>query len=175
MTPRAFALHSTSFQDNLLQSYRKISIFLSLAWLGLGVFCTYAVLLFLGSAYQFALMVVLAALFGMSCLTVLRMTRLIDARAKDVDYWQRRVIWLEAELPTSEREFTVFKIAQRFGLDDSERRLRTDFTPLTAQGLDEIMGQGRGLTRRVMEIFVPASTLVIWALLLTTGVMSFFV
>lgn len=130
---RRLLLQAAAWQDSLLLSYRALQTGVQLTLLA-----TAALVAGLGRPGLSPWIV--AALFVLHLCTAAALKQLVIARAKDVDWWHRRLLAAEAELADpARRHFTAFKQQQK-GLAEGG--------PADPQALIE---KAVGHTRRVVD------------------------
>lgn len=154
-----------AYQDNLLQSYRKLSMLLQSVLLLIGTWLFMIMLSFrygakAGQAYLVLLAVTLLALYVWYI-----MKKLIAARCEDVNYYHNQIIEAEQHLPKEQQVLTAFKVYQKYGrkeADPSGHFLQFEITPAIQQQLIE---KGKGHTRKLLDRNIPIGILCVWACL----------
>jgi len=171
---RLFALQAAQLQDALLQNYRKLMHVIALSLLGFGSVLTLSLSLLAGTILQIIFTIVLFIAAASSLLIYQWGVKLINMRAKDVDYWHRQIMVLEETLPAKERTFTLFKIAQKHGQVAALEVLENEYSPLTNSNLDELMGKLKVHSRSIWDNSVPMFYGMMWAGLVSVSGVSYF-
>lgn len=170
---RLFALQAAQLQDSLLQNYRKLMHMIALALLGFGAIIVLPLALLAGTVLQIIFTVVLFIAAAASLLIYQWGTKLINMRAKDVDYWHRQIMVLEESLPPAERTFTLFKISQKHGKVAALEVLENEYSPLTNANLDELMSKLKTHSRSIWDNSVPMFYGMMWAGLVSVSGVSY--
>lgn len=163
---RSFLLAAAAWQDRLLAASRGLRTRVLLALLVAGVIAAA-----LAAIRPLEGGLLAAALFALHLWCAVALGRLVEARSRDVDWWQRRLLQAERALADpARRHLTAFKLSQRQPADPA----------LVAHGLaapadaaqaefDALLGKGPGHTRRVADHRLVAALHAAWAVLLAAA------
>ncbi|MCP5343042.1 MAG: hypothetical protein H7A05_00345 [Pseudomonadales bacterium] len=166
------AITHAGIQDNLLQSYRSLSLSLQSIFLGIGVFLLTRIVesTTLFSSLLFAVPFIAILVFAIYANR--KFTGVILCRGQDVNFWHKQLIAIEQDCEVKNRFFTRFKVSQKHARDGSpylSEIVEPREAPLTEAEIKQLVGEGLGHTRKVIDKYIPLSILVVW------GVVSFIV
>ena len=155
----AFLLAGVAWRDDLLQSARRVNAILAAGLLVAGTLLAPHGPAGLGAAS------ILAIIDGLLARRLVGVSR---ARGREVAWWQRELLMAERELPTEQRDFTRFKMAQDTGTTLAG-------SAFSGQGLSDtqiatIVGPG-GMTARIYDEALPRLVALAWAAVLVAGVL----
>ena len=157
-----------SYQDHLLQSYRKIHLFTQAILLLIGVvlmIATQSIVLKPNCYYTYGVLLTFSV-FGIWF--SFKMKKLIAARSEDVDYYHNRIIEAERLLPEQQQVLTNFKVYQKFrgkGLQHIE---------ITDDLRSKLVEKGSGHTRKVLEKEMTTIFYLLWLIINAISLASLF-
>jgi hypothetical protein len=151
-----------SYQDHLLQSYRKYHFILQSALLTIATCLTIAILVFGHMEGTRALYLLLLAFTALGLYLLAAMSRLIKARTADVDYYHNQIIEQESTLPKEEQVLTAFKVFQKFGRGKENASEFFRQFQLTDEVRAQLTEKGKGHTRKVLDRNLSFGFLFLW-------------
>jgi hypothetical protein len=161
-----------SYQDHLLQAYRKLHFCLQCAFLLMGSGSCVATIAFKNSSdviLSYGLLIV----FTLASLYLLRaMSKLIAARAEDVDYYHQQIIESEKMLPGDEQILTAFKVYQKFGR--YEKNTSKHFAGFVVDDSirKQLIEKSKGHARKILDQHVTKIFLVCWIFIHIISIVS---
>ncbi|MDI6797601.1 MAG: hypothetical protein QMD09_11675 [Desulfatibacillaceae bacterium] len=186
---RDFLLQGAVWQDSLLQSYRTLHTALQaiLLAIGIGVFAAFLsaeappFIDCLDKGLAPSIYFILLLLFFISHLIISsKMRKIVIARGRDVDYWHRAIIKIERNIPAEFRHFSKFKIEQTMKraknggnfnfkvIAENQKNFLSDTIggpEYTDDFVDNILGKGRGHTRKVVDEQIFCGITFFWSVL----------
>ena len=157
-----------SYQDHLLQSYRKIHLLTQAILLLIGVLLTIAIQVFSiesVSYYTYGALVVFS-LFGIWF--SFKMKKLIAARSEDVDYYHNSIIEAERLLPEQQQVLTNFKVYQKF------RGKGIQHIEITDELRSRLVEKGSGHARKVLDKDITTIFYILWIIINAISLASLF-
>jgi hypothetical protein len=163
-----FLLTAASWQDSLLQSYRSLHLTFQSITLAIGVGIFIATVSFDLGPRPIAGAIVLVIVWLLQLFATSRFRGVVLARGKDVNFWHKRIILAEQNLPGERRHFTRFKIHQKLERADSmhleelflsERKTKPD-------DIDVLIEKGLGHTRKVLDEQLFNGISAIWVVMI---------
>ena len=163
-----YLLTHAQLNDSLLQSYRQVHLTMQSIFVAIGAGLFIAVV-----AFDVLIQVVLATftlivLASISLFILDKVQKIIIARGEDVNFWHRRLILAEQDLPSEKRHFTEFKIDQqlrRFDVNYLKDIFLTD-KRIKDDEVYRLVERGLGHTRKVLDKWLFRGVRIIWGLLL---------
>jgi len=153
------------YQDQLLQSYRKIHLMLQSVLIATGTALAVTVISF-GDERRAAPTYVLLIVFSIMGVYLLsRMSKLLRARAADVDYYHNQIIEAERLLPKEEQVLTAFKVYQKFSRDESNKTEFFQKFQLTEEIRAQLTEKGKGHTREFLDGYLLTGFYLTWTCL----------
>jgi len=167
-----YLIKGAQLNDSLLQSYRQMHLTIQSIFIAIGVGLFIAILTFTKLAQVVLATLILTVLAGVSLYILYTMRRIIIARGDDVNFWHRKLILVEQDLPPNQRYFTEFKIYQRLHRTDANylKNLFLTNNKISAEEIYVLVERGLGHTRKVLDRWLFIGINIIWFLLLAIGV-----
>lgn len=162
------AITHSGIQDSLLQAYRSLSLSLQSILLGLGIFLltrivesgSFYISIFFATPYLF--------IFCFAIYINIKFTKVILCRGQDVNFWHKQLISLEQSSEARNRYFTKFKVNQkhqRDGMSYLSEIVELREEPFTEEEIKQLVGEGLGHTRKVIDKYIPLAILVTWVII----------
>lgn len=151
-----------SYQDHLLQSYRLFHFILQSVLLAIGSGLFIAILFFDDTAKASYAYVVLLIVTVLAIYLLMNMSRLIKARAEDVDYYHNQLIESESTLPREEQVLTAFKVYQKFARTKADSTAFFLQFQLTSEVRTQLTEKGKGHTRKILDHYLFLAFLMLW-------------
>lgn len=166
-----YLLAGAQLNDSLLQSYRTMHLTVQSIFVAAGLGLFVAILILDGLLESSLGCFFLLALSVVALFTLYYMKRIILARGEDVNFWHRRLILAEQELPAHQRHFTEFKVEQqaRRGKVGHLRDLFLTAERIKPEDVTLLVQEGLGHTRRVLDRWLFRGILSMWVLLALLG------
>lgn len=166
--------HGATLQDSLLQSYRNFHITLQSIFLAVASGLTIMNLRSSGPIHSCVALAILVSISVLSLRNLRRMQGIILARGKDVNFWHRRLIRAEQDMPVELRTFTQFKIHQKLRREHSNHLepIITDNVSLNDEDIDRLVERGLEHTRRGLDVLLTRGLKVFWYILIAVSVGS---
>lgn len=160
--------------EALLQTYRQINLNVQSVLLILGTFLMTRILE--GHSLQVMLFFesLLVSLTVFSTIVIWRFQRVIEARGKDVNWWQREIIRAEQTLLPEERRFTNFKIHQsgnRLSDEKTARFLGVE-EEVSWDEINELLGAENDQIRKVINAYVLRGMQFIWGVIIIVSAVA---
>ena len=161
------AAHARNLEA-LLQTYRQIHLTTQSVFLVLGTFLLSQVLGASDLAHALFLEALLVTITVFSNLVMMKFSRVIRQRGEDVDWWYRKIIRLEQDLPPGDRLFTQFKMYQsRDRLEDENlARFLSESEPVSSDGVEVLLDADLDQVRRVINTYILRGIRLIWVVIL---------
>lgn len=170
------ATHARNYEA-LLQTYRQINLTTQSVFLILGTFLLSQVITARTLYSALLLQGLLVSITVFSNVVMLKLNRVIRQRGEDVNWWYRKMIRLEQELPYEDRVFTQFKVHQSRGFLNDERlaKIPVDSSPLGDEDIRALLDADLDQIRRVINTYILQGITLIWIVILLISVGSVFV
>ncbi len=162
------AITHAGIQDNLLQTYRTLSISLQSLLLAIGIFLTVTLLDSNNIEIIRFYLIPIYLIFIVAVYISQKFMDVIGHRGKDVSFWHKQIIALAQEVGQSRRYFTKFKVSQKNcrNLNDYLTQLiEPREEPLNKDEIHDLIGRGMGHTRKVLDRWIPFGIRAIWAVI----------
>lgn len=163
-----------AFNDSLLQDYRGLLLTTQSVLIAVGTALLAIVILSERLAQALLASSFLTVLVLMAVYLVWQMRIAMTERAYHVDFWVRRIIEAEKNLPASLRGTTLFKLLQHTGRSNSEywrdsafERLMPELEQMTNADYDEILRPDA--SRRFFSRDIYIGAVLVWAILLSAS------
>lgn len=179
---RGFLLSCAVWQDGLLQSYRTLHLTIQGFLIAAGA-AVLAVQLSAaiqvqqspptpsGAAFSLLYTCLIGFLVWLQRITSVELKRVIESRARDIDYWHRLLILSENSLAAENRAFTSFKVAQQAKRAEVGH-LPIDATPasgMTDERAKQLIEKGLSHTRNALDVNLFRRLIYLWISLLTAS------
>jgi hypothetical protein len=163
-----YILNLANMQDSLLQGYRSMSLTLQSIFIAIASGLAIAVLSFSNIFQSISSLVMLTSTSVLSIFLLAKVRRIILARGNDVNFWHKKLIKLEQELPNDQRYFTEFKIHQKLKREQSEStsNIFNSFRKIEDGDIDLILEKGLGHTRKILDKWLFVGLLFIWLIII---------
>lgn len=164
-----YLLEGAELNDSLLQAYRNFHLTLQSIFIAIGAGLLVAILAFNEPIRSTLATLILVILGIISIYILIHMRKIIIARGKDVNFWHRKIIRAEQDLPPDRRYFTQFKIHQKLHRSDADHLqklfLSTGIRRINDNDIDLLVERGLGHTRKILDKWLFVGIGIIWLLL----------
>lgn len=162
MNPLQTLWQGASYQDHLLQSYRKSHLIVQSVLVAIGTLLAAALVIIDSEEKRIAIYVLLVVISALGTYLLLSMSRLIKARAQDVDYYHNQIIESESALPKEEQVLTAFKVYQKFSRGKVNSSSFFSEFQMTDEVRARLTEKGKGHTRKVLDRNLFIGFYILW-------------
>ncbi|GAB1449674.1 hypothetical protein MASR2M44_27030 [Bacteroidota bacterium] len=146
---------ASSYQENLLQGYRKLFyMFMSAQLIGACILAGLASM-YHNTYHSLSIAMLLLALCLFSYFMLKHFQKLIQSRANDVNELHVQLLQAEQSYPESERIFTRFKCFQKAKGSAIELEKLTSLKPLSQEDIKALIQKEKGHSRMELDHKIP--------------------
>lgn len=150
-----------AYQDHLLQSYRHFHLTMQTILIAAGAgLCLAAIAL--PEYYYHLVYILLIAISALGIYVLVTMSKLIKARAEDVDYYHQQIINEEKILPKEQQVLTAFKVYQKFSRDRVRSNEFFASFLVTEAIRNQLTEKGEGHTRQILDVYQFRGYYMVW-------------
>lgn len=174
---RKFLLSVAVWQDSLLQAYRSYHLILQIVLFAIGIgltallIATPPVVATWKNWFVGGVGILTSFIWGLQRFAATKMDSIIFNRKLDINYWHKKIIRCELELPCDKRWFTEFKVFQRLrnghasiGKTGTTQDLGGE-TELSEEQFAELLEKDTGFSRRSIDDVLFLYLSLIWPVL----------
>lgn len=167
------AMQGAAIQENILQSYRRININVTIILTAIGVAVGVFTIISESINLKFLLLSMVAALALATIMFNKKMTSVVYIRADNVDYWHGLIIKSESKLRPAQRLFTLFKIKQKHPTMDEKVLLKNIYHTMNDNAsVKNLLGEKAVSSRDITEKFFNTMISATWLILIITVAVS---